>query len=570
MFKESLPSTPIDSQHNVLGNLDKESAKLLNQSHSWHNVFYEEIIRVFPERLFSVLYASKMGRPNYPVRFLVGMLILKEAHDWTDEQLFEQIRFNLKVRWALGFRNLTDVIPSTSTYYAFKWSLYDHAERTGEDLLEKAFEQISWQQIEKYKISGKDFRMDSKLYNSNIATGSLARVLCETLKVFIRDLSAVEYETIDKGFSDLLVQITNKSSDGVTYQMTKAAKTAFITSCGELLLHLSTLFTGHPSKNYALIERVLEEQFDLITPQSNENEGLSTPLPITTQLKDRKEVNGSTLQSPHDADASYRKKKNGDHIQQIRGFVSNIGETCAKDNPFNLINTVTTATVTTVDNDFVEKSIHQAQRVSGSIEYSWQDGAYSSALNRHFFEQENIIAYFPALSGKDTFHQFEWKVNPEDTDDQLLIVTDTRDGTIYTATKGTDTKGNIRYRIIYNHPRKDGRTNYRYFSPQEIENYFKRRAIDQIPQEILDRRNNVEATIWQVFCKLRKKTRYRGLLRNHYMVLGRCFWVNCQRITLFLTRKHLKQAFCTIFKVKNDNYLLNLCNQIVLNVFRVT
>jgi len=45
--------------------------------------------------------------------------------------------------------------------------------------------------------------MDSKLYNSNIATGSLARLICETLKVFIRNLSELECETIDTHFSDL-------------------------------------------------------------------------------------------------------------------------------------------------------------------------------------------------------------------------------------------------------------------------------------------------------------------------------------------------------------------------------
>lgn len=101
----------------------------------------------------------------------------------------------------------------------------------------------------------------------------------------------------------------------------------------------------------------------------------------------------------------------------------------------------------------------------------------------------------------------------------------------YIATPGKNNKGQLRYRMIYKDPRPDGRTNYRYIYPQEIVNYFKRREIEQIPKEILDRRVNVEATIHQVFCKLSKKSRYRGLLPNHFMTLGRCFWTNCTRIT---------------------------------------
>jgi len=95
--------------------------------------------------------------------------------------------------------------------------------------------------------------------------------------------------------------------------------------------------------------------------------------------------------------------------------------------------------------------------------------------------------------------------------------------------------------MVYNDPRPDGRTNYRYIYPQEIINYFKRREIEQIPKEILDRRANVEATIHQVFCKMSKKSRYRGLLSNHYMTLGRCFWTNCTRITQFLQKEALLQ-----------------------------
>jgi len=309
MFKISKPSSPIDPEHNVLSNLDKATASLLERTESWHNVFYEEVIKPFPEALFAVLYPSKTGRPNSPVRFLVGMLILKEGYGWTDEQLFEEIQFNIKIRWALGFRNLNDKIPASSTYYAFKYAVHEYHGSTGIDLLEKAFEQITIGQIKKYKINGRNFRMDSKLYSCNIATSSLARLLTETLQLFLRDLSETQYELIDTSFSDLLQQITKGSSDGITYQMTKEDKANFINNCGKLLLHLRDVFAGLATKSYALIVRLLTEQFDIIPTELPQKEEGTINTSDKIQLKDRKEVNGSTLQSPHDPEAAYRKKK---------------------------------------------------------------------------------------------------------------------------------------------------------------------------------------------------------------------------------------------------------------------
>ena len=216
MFKLSNPCSPVDSLSGVLNNLDPSTAALLQVKNSWHQVFYEEVISSFPEELFAVLYPSNMGRPNSPIRQLVGIMILKEGHGWTDAQSFEEIRFNLKVRWALGLRNLDDKVPSSSTYYTFRYNLHAYYKSTGIDLLEQAFEQISKEQLEKYKINGSNFRMDSKLYNSNIATSSLCRLIAETIKVFLKDLLPVQQDLIDNSFSELVAQIIKKSSDGIS------------------------------------------------------------------------------------------------------------------------------------------------------------------------------------------------------------------------------------------------------------------------------------------------------------------------------------------------------------------
>jgi len=82
---------------------------------SWWNVFYRHIVSQIDEERFDVLFKDG-GRPNAPIRVLVGMIILKEFHGWSDAQLFEACNFSLIVRRAPGCE-LHESIPVASTYF---------------------------------------------------------------------------------------------------------------------------------------------------------------------------------------------------------------------------------------------------------------------------------------------------------------------------------------------------------------------------------------------------------------------------------------------------------------------
>lgn len=123
MFKESKKSQP-DLFSLVKNGLTGKSADLYENKNGWHMLFYQEVFLIINEKIFSVLYNSQNhGTPNSSIRILIGMMILKEAQGLSDQQLFEQCRFNLLTRSSLGLINLTDVIPSESTYYLFRKSL---------------------------------------------------------------------------------------------------------------------------------------------------------------------------------------------------------------------------------------------------------------------------------------------------------------------------------------------------------------------------------------------------------------------------------------------------------------
>jgi len=117
-----------------------------------------------------VLYALSKGRPNASVRQLFSMMILKEGFGWSDEQLFEECRFNILTMRALGMMNLNDEVPTESTYYLFKHALYDYQQQTGQDLVYETFTRLTQGQAQHFGVVGDRIRMDSKLIGSNIVS----------------------------------------------------------------------------------------------------------------------------------------------------------------------------------------------------------------------------------------------------------------------------------------------------------------------------------------------------------------------------------------------------------------
>ena len=113
--------------------------------------------------MFSVLYDLKQGRPNASIRQLFSMLILKEGYSWSDAQLFEECRFNLLAMRALGMMNLNDEVPTESTYYLFKQSLYAYQLQSGQDLVYETFTSLTQGQAQHFGVVGDRIRMDSTL-----------------------------------------------------------------------------------------------------------------------------------------------------------------------------------------------------------------------------------------------------------------------------------------------------------------------------------------------------------------------------------------------------------------------
>jgi len=105
----------------------------------WHKLFRKEVVNRINEEILSPIYSNSQGRPNASIRVLIGMMFLKEAFGLSDEKIFEDCRYNLLYRSALGILNLRDNLPTESTYYLLRQKVAAYTNRTGKIYLKKYF-----------------------------------------------------------------------------------------------------------------------------------------------------------------------------------------------------------------------------------------------------------------------------------------------------------------------------------------------------------------------------------------------------------------------------------------------
>src|SRR5664280_165798 len=529
MFKKSNKEPQLDAFASVPMILENSALKQYSDQKSWHNQFYNQIVMRIDEGLFSTLFNNTTGAPNASIRILVGMMILKESFVWSDSQLFEQCRFNLLVRGALGLFNMNDPLPVESTYYLLRKRIYDHQKQTAEDLMAKAFAQITSEQIKEFDVNGRSIRMDSKLIGSNIALYSRYEIIHHTLCMFYKTLDNVAKSTLSAADLDELEKLAGEEPLKTVYRSNKDELKGRLQPIGIISYKLLMLFANLQTESFCLLRRVFNEQYKVL-----ENKQV--------ELRPKDEITSSSVQSPHDPDSAFRQKGE----QKVKGYSINITETCSEDS-LNLITNVLVDTANTADTDFVEPALQATVEVTGQkVEKAYVDGAYQSPENDGFCEGIDMV--FTGIQGAESRYDLEMT-------SEGLRVTDTKTGkqTIARLVKKKNDSNEDRWSIKRS-------TGYYYFVQKAIRASNIRREMKARPLEELHKRNNVEATIFQFSVPLRNnKSKYRGLIKQKTWAYCRCLWINLIRILNF-TKQICQRTFKTMEKSAMAPFFFNYFN----------
>ena len=315
--------------------LPEEQREYLNTS--WSGVFYREFFSRLDQEPFAVLYADMPSRPNVPVNVLVGLEYLKAGFGWSDAEMYEAFLYNLQVRYALGYDEFGKGYFDLRTLYYFRERLSRYMQETGVNLLDRAFEQVTDEQLAVFQLKTGIQRMDSTMVGSNIRQVGRLQLLVEVLQRVQRMLSADDRAQYAEAFAPYLLGHAGQ----YVLHLKREEFPGHIQRIGVFMQRLLGELKERYSKDpvYLVLERVFREHFKL--------EG------AMVKAKAGRELSATSLQSPDDLEATFRHKSG----KGYRGYVANLTETCDPQNTLQLITKVQLAPNNTADSHLLAEAL---------------------------------------------------------------------------------------------------------------------------------------------------------------------------------------------------------------------
>jgi len=513
----------------LTSNVDELPPKLRKRlDTSWSGAFYREFFSRLDETPFAILYADCPSRPNIPVNVLVGLEYLKAGNGWTDEEMLDNFGYNSQVRYALGYRQLGEGDFEPRTLYYFRERLSRYMQETGINLLEKAFEQVTDQQIAAYHLKTGKQRMDSTQIASNIREMGRLQLLVEVLQRVHRMLTEKDQGDYEEVFAPYL-----KGSAGQYIYHLKGEETSeHLQKIGERMQRLVGDLQANYKEEpvYKVLCKVFGEHFRV------EEKTLKTKI--------GKELSASSLQSPDDLEATYRKKNN----KSYKGYVANLTETCDPENELQLITKVQVASNNKEDAQMLIEALPNLKERT-EIETLYTDGGYGSpaadgSLQKHEVEQiQTAIRGRVPSSKKLNLADFKFKQSESGKPTQVTCPQEQKEA-VHSSSQKKSFVAHFDDKVCQSCPflpkcpvqrgKRDTRFHLRFTQSQV--NMSQRRQRSLIHQEEgRNLRAAVEATVRQVKHPFPAgKLPVRGHFRVTCMVIGSAMTANVRRIQRYL------------------------------------
>jgi len=534
----------------IASQLPESKLKKLKKSKEYD--FYRLVFCKIAEEDFAILYSDTSSRPNAPVNSLVASIILMYHNNWTTEQLFDRIDFDILTRTALGLDTLDETPFCPATFFNFRNRLFCHFVKTGENLLEGVFDSLTQQQLKTLKIKTDIQRSDSFMAMSNIRSYSRTQLLVEMLIRLHRILSDQDKAR----FNDALGPYVKQSSGQYIYSLERSSIPHELEKLGLLYheLYEALKESYQDIEIFGVFERVYNEHFTVVKDK--------------VQVKPSEELKGNTLQSPDDIDATYRKKR-GRHY---RGQSVNITETAHPENDVNLVTDVAVCSNDTDDSKILNKRLEPMKEKTPDLNELHTDGAYGSEDNDKKMEELEITHVQTAVRGRKA----EVSMEIEEVSEEQYTVKCPHQSV-------SSEKARKRYKACFDmkickqcslseHCPAKQQINKRtyYFDKSDYLLGKRNRNIKSLPPERRKLRPNVEATIKE-FAKAfnhKGKLRIRGLFKTMVYAHAMAISINFGRLWRYIAENPdffgLLDSLCGILPCLFTGYSRNEHGKVII------
>jgi hypothetical protein len=278
---------------------------------SWAHLFREEILHKLPaEKLFH-LYAEFKGRRTKELYTMLGIVLLQQMEDLTDEQATRQFAFSIEWHYAL---NVTD--PSDFSSYVSARTLWTMRDTVGRLGLEQAlFENVTDALKKLFQLDPSKQRLDSVHIFSNMAHLGRIRIFVKTVRKFLVNLKRHHAE-LYKALGEVATRYEEKNDGQFAVKPSESSRTLqeVGNDCFLLIERFKDQETVVAMSSYQLLVRMFNEQCVLE----------KTDTACSVVIKPNKDVASDSLQNPSDPDAGYSGHKG-------KGFQMQVMETYSPD-----------------------------------------------------------------------------------------------------------------------------------------------------------------------------------------------------------------------------------------------
>ena len=306
-------------------------------SNSWAQVFRREVLPILmrSEQKFSILYGDT-GRPNFSVGRVLGICLLQEWHDLSDQEALDTFGFDLRWRHAMEVTE-REAYLSRRSLVEFRRRLVAHDPEM--KLVRGIFEEIGNAAIEKLGISTSQQRLDSTHIESNIRCRGRLALFQDTMHLFLRGLMASDYARVPAH-----IRQWHEAKPEGWFGLGESERKARLSALAKDLHTLIGLFSKDEevkgSAGYQLIVRLFNEQCE-IKAKAEPGEGRSDGDRGDGQQREarREEISGGRQLEPNEVEIEVKKKTEGESLQSAfdtdasyghkgTGYSAHITETC--------------------------------------------------------------------------------------------------------------------------------------------------------------------------------------------------------------------------------------------------
>jgi hypothetical protein len=265
---------------------------------SWAHLFRCEVLPILcrKEDDYAALY-GKTGRPNFSVARLLGLCLLQEWNDVSDQEALDTFSFDIRWRYALDASDGADYL-SRRSLVEFRHRLV--AKDPEMKLVRTLFDSVRDSAIKGLGLSTSSQRLDSTHIVSNIRTRGRVALFSNTLDLFLRSLDEDHLSRVPER-----IRTWHAQEPEGWFGLGPAEQKTKLDELAQYVAELVTLFEhddlGEP---YRLLARLFSEQCEV----------------VDTSVQLKKKPEGATLQSPYDPDASCGHKG--------QGYSLHVTETC--------------------------------------------------------------------------------------------------------------------------------------------------------------------------------------------------------------------------------------------------